>query len=91
MWDLERENCIAQLNLPAGGGDGAAPAAEHMAASCHSPLLYAADSSGTGEAGAAPPLFATLSLATLHGQKPLAPASSSTRRSRGRAGPFPPL
>ncbi|KAL4426136.1 hypothetical protein ABPG77_007418 [Micractinium sp. CCAP 211/92] len=48
MWDLERENCIAQLNLPASGsgGDGVAPAAEHMAASCHSPLLYAADGSG---------------------------------------------
>ena len=56
MWDLERENCIAQLNLPAagaagGGGSepgGAAPAVEHIAASCHSPLLYAADNSGTG-------------------------------------------
>ncbi|KAL4421494.1 hypothetical protein ABPG75_010785 [Micractinium tetrahymenae] len=52
MWDLERENCIAQLNLPgsgsgSGGGDGAAPAVEHIAASCHSPLLYAADGSGT--------------------------------------------
>ncbi|PSC68711.1 Regulatory-associated of TOR 1 [Micractinium conductrix] len=55
MWDLERENCIAQLNLPAagaagGGGSepgGAAPAVEHIAASCHSPLLYAADNSGT--------------------------------------------
>ncbi len=51
MWDLERENCIAQLNLPASGsgGDGVAPAAEHIAASCHSPLLYAADGSGMGE------------------------------------------
>lgn len=56
MWDLERENCIAQLNLPASGsgGDGVAAAAEHIAASCHSPLLYAADGSGTGEAGSAP-------------------------------------
>ncbi|EFN54506.1 hypothetical protein CHLNCDRAFT_135218 [Chlorella variabilis] len=49
MWDLERENCIAQLNLPGGGGNGdaaAAPAVEHIAASCCSPLLYAADGTG---------------------------------------------
>lgn len=54
MWDLERENCIAQLNLPGSGasGDGAAPPVEHMAASCHSPLLYAADGGGTGVFGA---------------------------------------
>ena len=53
MWDLERENCIAQLNLPGGGGNGdaaAAPAVEHIAASCCSPLLYAADGTGTGAA-----------------------------------------
>jgi hypothetical protein len=50
MWDLERENCIAQLNLPGGGGGGTngegPPAVEHIAASCCSPLLYAADSAG---------------------------------------------
>mgnify|MGYP001809699520 CR=1 FL=1 len=53
MWDLERENCIAQLNLPGGsisGGGGVAagaPAVEHVAASSCSPLLYAADGGGT--------------------------------------------
>lgn len=55
MWDLERENCIAQLNLPtvSGSGDAAAPpAVDHIAASCSSPLLYAADTSGTGAAAA---------------------------------------
>ena len=53
MWDLERENCIAQLNLPpVSGSDNAAapPAVDHIAASCSSPLLYAADTSGTGAA-----------------------------------------
>lgn len=62
MWDLERENCIAQLNLPgssaaaAGSNSGAAAAAaagagvEHIATSVSSPLLYAADATGTGEA-----------------------------------------
>lgn len=57
MWDLERENCIAQLSLPgpaaAGGSAGAAAAAaagvEHIATSASSPLLYAADAAGTGE------------------------------------------
>ena len=62
MWDLERENCIAQLNLPAGGasGGGAAssaaaaahkPAVEHLAASASSPLLYAGDANGAGARG----------------------------------------
>jgi len=58
MWDLERENCIAQLSLPgpaaASGTAGAAAAAaaagvEHIATSASSPLLYAADAAGTGE------------------------------------------
>lgn len=49
MWDLERENCIAQLNLPAPAAGAAAPCVEHIAASTSSPLLYAADSAGTGE------------------------------------------
>ena len=57
MWDLERENCIAQLNLPPppstsgsgsnSGGEGAT--VEHLAASGTSPLLYAADATGTGD------------------------------------------
>ena len=58
MWDLERENCIAQLNLPPppstsgsgsnSGGEGAT--VEHLAASGTSPLLYAADATGTADA-----------------------------------------
>jgi hypothetical protein len=48
MWDLERENCIAQLTLPGGGGEGGdAPAVEHLAASAASPLLHVADAGGT--------------------------------------------
>ena len=59
MWDLERESCVVQLSLPpassssgggsSGGADHAAsalPATTCLAASCNTPLLFAADASG---------------------------------------------